>query len=67
MLTSKPKSLRNAVDLNDSTQVRALTKRLGISELELRRISETSGNSIAAIAKEVELDRASGNDNPTRS
>lgn len=67
MLTSKPKSLRNAVDLNDSTQVRALTKRLGISELELRRISETSGNSIAAIAKEVGLDRASGNDNPRRS
>ena len=57
MLSAKHQPLRNLIDLADSKQVRTLTKRLGISEDDLRRIIEKSGNSIAAITKEVELER----------
>lgn len=58
MQTVKRQLLRNAINLSDDRQVRAVTKRLGISPTDLQRIIETSGNSIAAIAKEVELERA---------
>ena len=59
MQTGKHQPLRNAIDLADARQVRALTKRLRISVSVLRRVSESTGNSIAAITKEVELERAS--------
>lgn len=57
MRSAKHQPLRNLIDLGDSKQVRTLTKRLGISEDDLRRVIEKSGNSIAAITKEVELER----------
>jgi hypothetical protein len=59
MLSTKRQPVRNLIDLADAKQVRTLTKRLGISEENLRRIIEKSGNSIAAIVKEVELERFS--------
>jgi len=58
MRTLRHQPLRNMIELADTRQVRALTKRLGISVAELRRISEIAGTSIAAITKEVELERA---------
>ena len=58
MLSKKHQPIRNLIDLADAKQVRTLTKRLKISEDELRQIVERFGNSIAAITKEVELQRA---------
>jgi Protein of unknown function (DUF3606) len=58
MLSKKHQPIRNLIDLADAKQVRTLTKRLKISEDELRQIVEKVGNSIAAITKEVELQRA---------
>jgi predicted RNA-binding protein YlqC (UPF0109 family) len=57
---------RNTIDPGDAEQVRALTKRLGVSAAELGRIIETSGNSIAAIIKEVERVARSGRDDVRR-
>jgi predicted RNA-binding protein YlqC (UPF0109 family) len=67
MLSAKHQPLRNLIDLADSKQVRTLTKRLGISEDDLRRIIEKSGNSIAAITKEVELERTAARSNSDNS
>jgi hypothetical protein len=58
MLTAKRRPIRNLIDLADAKQVRTLTRRLKISEDELRQIVEKSGRSIAIITKEVELQRA---------
>lgn len=58
MLSEKHPPDRNLIDLGDPRQIRTLTKRLGISNADLRRIIEKSGNAIAAITKEVELERA---------
>jgi hypothetical protein len=44
-------------DLNDRAQVRQMSRRLGAPEGELRRIAERIGTSIAAISKEVALQR----------
>jgi hypothetical protein len=63
MLSAKRQPVRNLIDLANAKQVRTLTKRLGISEDDLRRIIERSGNSIAAITKEVELERLSARSN----
>ena len=69
MLSAKYQSARNLIDLADTKQVRTLTKRLKISEDELRQIVEKSGNAIAAITKEVELQRAAaaGSDSDEKS
>jgi hypothetical protein len=58
MLSKKHSPHRNLIDLADPVQIRTLTKRLGISSGELRRIIAKSGNSIAAITKEVEIERS---------
>ena len=50
---------RNKFDLTDRAQVRQLSRRLNISESELRRIAGRIGTSIAAISKEVALQRKS--------
>jgi hypothetical protein len=63
MLSAKRQPVRNLIDLANAQQVRTLTKRLGISEDDLRRIIERSGNSIAAISKEVDLERLSARSN----
>lgn len=67
MLSAKHPPLRNLIDLADSEQVRTLTKRLGISADDLRRVIEKSGNSIAAITKEVELERTAARSNSDNS
>ena len=58
MQRRKSQPIRNKLDLTDKTQVRLLKKRLRLSETELTRIVDKSGNSIAAIAKEAALQRA---------
>ena len=51
--------LRNKLDFADTQQVRLLKKRLGVSADDLLRTVEKVGNSIAAISKEVELQKTS--------
>ena len=58
MRGAKPQPIRNKIDLADPTQIRAWTKRLGISADELQRMIAKVGNSIAAISKENELQNA---------
>jgi hypothetical protein len=58
MQRRKSQPIRNKLDLTDKTQVRLLKKRLRLSEAELTKIVDRTGNSIAAIAKEVALQRA---------
>jgi hypothetical protein len=50
--------IRNKIDLADPAQVRAWTRRLNISADGLKAIVGKAGNSVAAVAKEVELQRA---------
>ena len=66
MLSKKHQPTRNLINLADGKQVRTLTKRLKISEEELRQIVQKSGNSIAAITKEVELQRVAARHNDER-
>jgi hypothetical protein len=51
--------LRNKLDVADTRQVRLLKKRLGVSADDLLRTVDKVGNSIAAVSKEVELQKAS--------
>jgi Protein of unknown function (DUF3606) len=55
----KHQPLRNKINLAEPTQVRAWTRRLGISADSLKAFVDKVGNSIAAVTKEVELQRAS--------
>jgi hypothetical protein len=57
MLCEKHPPIRNLIDLSDPRQVRTLKRRLGVSGADLRRIIEKVGTSIAAITKEVELEK----------
>jgi hypothetical protein len=57
MICAKHPPVRNLIDLTDPRQVRTLKKRLGVSGADLHRIIEKAGNSIAAITKEVELEK----------
>lgn len=56
----KPPPIRNKIDLSNANELRVLKKRLRISNDELRRIIAKVGNSIVAVSKEVELERANG-------
>jgi hypothetical protein len=49
--------VRNKINLADPAQVRAWTRRLGVSVEVLKAVVDRVGNSIAAVAKEVELQR----------
>ena len=51
--------IRNKIDMADPAQVRAWTRRLHVSADELKAIVEKVGNSVAAVTKEVELQRLS--------
>ena len=51
-------AIRNKINASDPTQMRALTRRLGVSEDALRAIVNRVGNSVATVTKEVELQRA---------
>jgi Protein of unknown function (DUF3606) len=48
---------RNKVDVADANQIRILKKRLGISSDDLHRVVAKVGNSIAAVTKEIELQK----------
>jgi hypothetical protein len=50
--------LRNKIDLANPAQLRAWTRRLGISADTLRSVVDKAGNSVAAVTKEVGLQRA---------
>ena len=53
----KPSPIRNKIDLSDADEMRALKKRLGVPDDDLRRIVAKVGNSIVAVSKEVELEK----------
>jgi uncharacterized protein DUF3606 len=55
MRRAKPQ--RNKIDLADPAQIRALTRRLGISSGDLMRVVGKVGNSVAAVSKEIELQK----------
>ncbi len=50
--------IRNKIDLADPIQVRAWTRHLNISRDALKAIVGKAGNSVAAVTKEVERQRA---------
>jgi hypothetical protein len=50
----KRPATRNKIDVADASQIRILKKRLGVSSDDLHRIVVKVGNSIAAVAKEIE-------------
>jgi Protein of unknown function (DUF3606) len=58
MRCAKHPPIRNKIDLADPAQVRILKRRLGICGDDLLRAVEKVGNSISAITKELELQKA---------
>jgi hypothetical protein len=50
--------IRNKIDPANPAQIRAWTRRLGVSADALQAVVDRMGNSIAAVTKEVELQRA---------
>jgi hypothetical protein len=52
---ARPQPIRNKIDLSDPAQIRAWTRRLGITADDLQRMVGKVGNSIAAVSKEIEL------------
>jgi hypothetical protein len=58
MRRARPQPIRNKVDVSDPAQMRAWSKRLGITADNLQRMVGKVGNSIAAISKEIELRKA---------
>jgi hypothetical protein len=56
--------IRNKIDLTDPAQVRVWTRRLRVSVGELRAVAGKVGNSVAAVTKEIELERASPQPDP---
>jgi len=49
--------IRNKIDLAEPIQVRAWTRRLDISADALKAVVDKVGNSVAAVTKEVEVQR----------
>jgi hypothetical protein len=58
MRHAKPQPIRNKIDLADPSQIRILRRRLGISADDLQRVVAKVGNSIAAVCKEIEPQKA---------
>jgi hypothetical protein len=58
MRHAKPQPIRNKIDLADPSQIRIPRRRLGISDDDLQRVVERVGNSIAAVCKEIEPQKA---------
>jgi hypothetical protein len=58
MRRARPQPIRNKIDLSDPAQMRAWTRRLGITAYDLQRMIGKVGNSIAAVSKEIELRKA---------
>ncbi|APO55889.1 hypothetical protein ACVI1J_005885 [Bradyrhizobium diazoefficiens] len=59
-LVKPSRPIRTTLNLADAKQVKSVRKRLGISAPDLVRIVDKMGNSLAAIQKEVELERLAG-------
>ncbi|MDA9546554.1 MULTISPECIES: hypothetical protein [unclassified Bradyrhizobium] len=58
MLSSRPpRPIRTTLDLANAEQVKSVRRRLRISNADLARIVDKIGNSLAAIEKEVELEK----------
>jgi len=57
MRHAKHRHFRNRVDMADRVQVRVIKRRLHLSAPELNKVVDRVGNSIAAISKEVALQR----------
>ena len=55
MRRAKPQPIRNKIDLADPAQIRAWTRRLGVTADDLQRVAGKVGNSIAAVSKEINL------------
>ncbi len=53
--SSRP--IRTTLNLADAKQVKSVRRRLGISNADLVRIVNKVGNALAAISKEVELEK----------
>jgi hypothetical protein len=49
--------LRNKINPDDPAQIRAWTRRLGVSADALQAVVDKMGNSVSAVTKEVELQR----------
>ena len=49
--------VRNKIDLAEPIQIRAWTRRLDISADALKAVVDKVGNSVAAVTKEVEVQR----------
>lgn len=57
--------IRTTLNLADAKQVKSVRKRLGISDADLLRIVNRIGNSLAAIQKEVELEKTAALEHPS--
>lgn len=57
MLTKPPRPMRTTLDLADARQVKSVKKHLKITDSDLARIVEKIGPSLAAIEKEVALEK----------
>ena len=57
MRHTKPLAARNKIDVADASQIRILKRRLGVSSDDLHRAVAKVGNSIAAVTKEIELQK----------
>jgi hypothetical protein len=64
MHRKKHPPIRNKINLGDPTQLRAWTRRLDVSAESLKAVVDKVGNSVAAVTKEVELQRASHDASP---
>jgi hypothetical protein len=58
MRHAQPQPIRNKIDLADPSQIRTLRRRLGITADDLQRVVAKVGNSIAAVCKEIEPQKA---------
>ena len=56
--------IRNKINLADPALLRAWTRRLGMSADALKAVVDKVGNSVAAVTKEVELQRGSDQASP---
>lgn len=67
MQRAKHPPIRNKINLADPAQLRAWTRRLKLSVDELMAVVEKVGDSAAAVTKEIELQRQSGQPCPDSS
>jgi Protein of unknown function (DUF3606) len=58
MRHAQPQPIRNKIVSADPSQIRILRRRLGITADDLQRVVLKVGNSIAAVCKEIEPQKA---------